>query len=706
MIKKTDWGVHVDDMSLSFKERLFRSRDVKEEELNSGEEAIHNYFNLPDIDTAVFEIMSAIQDGKRIKIFGDYDVDGTIATTVLFRFFKKAGCNISFHIPDRMTEGYGISDAAADKIIEEKDCDLLITVDNGIAAAEQIKRIMDAGIKVVVTDHHECKDIMPNCPVIDCKRPDSEYEFAEMCGAGVAMKLVWALSVELGLPEDTWKDYLEYVAIATVADVVPLIDENRAIVRLGLEKLRKTKKTGLRNLIRAAGKLDTIMQLKSSDIGYYIAPLINASSRIGDVMVAMDLLLTDDMDTAIAKADELKKLNDKRKEIETQILQEANMSLITSHNFNSVAPVVVCGDNWHKGVIGIVAARLVEAYERPSIVLSCDENGICHGSCRTFGDISVIDMLNSAKDYMIQYGGHEGAAGLSLRYDMIDDFKECLSNYAMEHFSIEKFRTKLMADIEVTADEINLDNFKLIDKLEPFGAANHDPVLLLRGAKVVSRRKMGQKEGFENAHLKLTVSDGTSRMNQVVVEGVGFYNSEFCDLMKDGETVDIMFKPSVNEWKDKITPQMLIQDIHCNVYQKEGVSMEEDELYKEDGIGIAELAEEYGLAAEEYIPNRDECFQTVKSLYKLIGRQTNRVLITDMDILSVVISAMMKCYISPFKLARIVEINYEAGYLFYRPMPFGKIFLAITDGSDTKQVSMTETYQRLEQERMEFGYGD
>jgi len=706
MIKKTNWGVGVNDLSLSFKDRLFRSRDVKENELNIGAEGIHDYINLPDIDTAVFEITTAIKNHKRIKIFGDYDVDGAMATTILVRFFDMAGYKVSYHIPDRMTEGYGISDAAADKIISEKDCDLLITVDNGIAAAEQIQRILDSGIRVVVTDHHECKKTLPACPTVDCKRPDSQYEFPEMCGAAVAMKLVWALSDELGMPEDTWMSFLEYAAIATVADVVPLVDENRAIVRLGLDKIKKTDKTAIRNLVRAAGKLDTIYNLTSSDIGFYIAPLINASSRIGSVQVAMDLLLTDNLDTAISLADELKKLNDKRKEIESAIYQEANMSLVKEYDFNSLSPIVVCGEGWHKGVIGIVAARLVEAYSRPAIVLSKEEDGMCHGSCRTYGEeISVIDMLNFASEYMDAYGGHAGAAGITMKYENINGLKAALCAYANTHFSQEMFQPIIKADMETKFDEITLENFNMVGTLEPFGASNHDPLFMIKGVKVVSRRKMGQKEGFENAHLKITISEDCSGLSNHVVEGIGFFNSEFADVINDGDIVDIMYKPSINEWKGEFKPQMMIQDIHCHIYQKEGASMEENELYREDGVSIAEIASEYGLKDSDYIPTRNECYSLYKALCMIIAKQTNRVLITDMDILSLVVSNVIKTYISPFKLARIIEINSEAGYFYFRRMPFGKIFIALTSGQDVRKIADTDTFRILNAERMAFEDG-
>lgn len=697
MIKRTEWNILVDDLNIGFKDRLFKSRDVKESELNKN--IVHDYIDLPDIDAAVFEITTAIQNKKRIMVFGDYDVDGTMATTIIVRFFRSINYPITYHIPDRMTEGYGISDIAAEKIIKQHSCDLIITVDNGIAAIEQIKKIMDAGIKVVVTDHHECKETLPPaCAVVDCKRPDNQYPFNELCGAGVAMKLVWALCDEMGLPEDSWKDYLEYAAIATVADIVPLVDENRSIVKNGIEMLKRTNKPSISNLLRAAGRLENIMNLTASDIGFYVGPLINASSRIGSVHTAMELLLTDDMEVAIARSDELKELNEERKKIETNIYREANMSLVRDFDFNTVNPIIVCGENWHKGVIGIVASRIVEAYSRPAIVLSKDDNGKCHGSCRTYGDINIIQLLDAGKNYLTQYGGHAGAAGLTLEYSNIESFRKELNAYASKHYTQSMFSAKQIADIAVSIDDINIDNFNLVKTLEPFGASNHDPVFVLRGAKVASFRKIGQKEGFENAHLKLTVKSG--RMSSITAEGVGFYNSEFADVINVNDEIDIMFKPSINEWQDKLIPQMQILDIHCNVYQKDGLTMEEDVMYREDDISIIEMADEYGIDIDEYIPSKQECFAAYKALCLIVSKQTNGVLITDMDILSMVVSSVLKkTYISPFKLSRIIEINSEAGYFYFKRMPGDKVFIALTDGQNTRLISDTDTYRVLQEEK-------
>jgi hypothetical protein len=390
-------------------------------------------------------------------------------------------------------------------------------------------------------------------------------------------------------------------------------------------------------------------------------------------------------------------LNDKRKEIEMKIYQESNMSLINTYDFKSFNPIVVYGDNWHKGVIGIVASRLVDNYSKPVVILSKTEDGLYHGSCRTYGTISIIDMLDSAKDYILQYGGHEGAAGLTVEPDKLDDFIKALNAYADKNFDESMFVPKLDADMTVSLNEITLDNFDYIKTFAPYGNGNSDPVFVVRNVRINAMRKIGQKEGFENAHLKMSVSD---MLKKNTVEGIGFFNSKFADILNIGDSVDIMFKPSINEWQGQRTPQMQILDIQSEVYQKEGVSTEEDIMYLEDGIGIAEMAEEYGLSIDEYIPNKDECFYTYKALSSLIAKQSNRILITDLDILSLIVNRMLKrYYISPFKLARIIEINTEAGYFYSKRMLFGKMFIALTDGQHIVKISETETYKNLEEEK-------
>lgn len=705
MIKKTDWNIKVSDNSISFKDRLFLCRDLTQKDLNLSLNDIHDYIDINDIDIAVYEITMAMKKKKRILIMGDYDVDGVCSTFSLWDFFRSIGYPVDYYIPDRLKEGYGISHSIADRIIAEKKYDLIITVDNGIAAIDQIKKIVDAGIMVIVTDHHQCKDVLPPAvAVIDCHRPDNTYPFKELCGAGVALKLIHALSDELNLPSDTWLNYIEYAAIATICDVMPLVDENRIIVQEGLRRIRNTKNPALLNLLRVANKLENKVLLQASDIGFYVGPLINASSRIGDVNTVMKLFMSTNEEEIIKYADELKELNEKRKKIETDILKEANLFLIQNYDFESFNPIVVYGNNWHKGVIGIVASRLVDAYSKPVIILSkTDEDGLYHGSCRTYGSINMLNILNHASNYIKEYGGHEGAAGLTVEPDKLNDFISAVNAYGKKNFSSELFVPVLNADMTVKAEEITLENYYYTETFSPFGQGNQDPVFVLNNVVVTAIRKIGQKEGSENAHLKITVKPNTHGLSRISIDGVGFFNSNFADIINVGDVVDIMFKPSINEWQQQESAQLQILDIHCDVYQKEGTTMEENAMYSEDGISIAELAEEYMLDVNDYIPSKDECYYGYKVLCSLIAKEQNRVLVSDVDILSLIVSATLKNnYISPFKLMRIIEINTEAGYFYFRKMMFGKIILALKDLQDVKKVSDTNTYKTLEEEKSYF----
>lgn len=698
MIKKTDWNVRIDDNSISFKERLFKSRNLTENDIDM----IYNmdYIDINDIDVAIFEITSAINNKKKILIFGDYDVDGIMSTVELKKFFNSINYPVDYYIPNRLTEGYGISMNTVDKLIEEKKYDMIITVDNGIAAINQIEKLTNNGIKVIVTDHHECKEILPNaCAVIDCKRPDNNYPFRELCGAGIVLKLIQALSDELGLPKDSWRNYLEFAAIATIADVMPLINENRFIVKEGLNLIKKTSNKAILNLLRVSDKLEKINELIADDIGFYIAPLLNASSRIGSVETAMNLMLSNDDEECIKYSDELKSLNEQRKKIELEIFKEANKFLIDNYNFTSLNPIVVYGDNWNKGVIGIVASRLVDLYCKPVIILSKIDNTL-HGSCRTYGNINMIEMLDSAKEYIIEYGGHEGAAGLKIDFDNIDKFIKKINKYASNNFSVSNFTPILEADMSIKIEEITVENFEYLNTLAPFGNSNVFPLFVLKDVEVTSIRKIGQKEGSENAHLKISV-----KKNNICVSGVGFYISDFADIVKVGDYIDIMFKPGINEWQNEITAQMMISDIRCEITQQDGVSVEEDAMYKEDEIPISEICMEYEMDITNYIPSVDECYNSFRALCSIIMKQQNGVLVADLDILCIVINAFLKnvyrsnIIINPFKLARIIEINQEAGYFNYKKMLFNKIILSLTDGQNIKRISETNVFKNLESER-------
>lgn len=689
MVKRTAWKINHPNISGSFSDKMLASRQLSEKDLSLSLSDMHSCYELVDIEEAAFEIMMAIK--KRIIIMGDYDVDGTMATTILLRFFRMVGVYADYYIPDRLHEGYGMSDKAVDYILS-KEYDLVITVDNGIAAIDQIKRLRDNHVAVIVTDHHECKEELPPAnAVVNCKRKDSKYPFSELCGAGVALKLVQALSIEFGLPEDTWMDFIEYAAIATVADVMPLVDENRIIVKEGIRRLKMTKKPALLNLLRVAERLENLNMLSADDIGYYIAPLINASSRVGDVHVAMDLLLTDNEEEAVHIANKLKEFNTKRKEIEKKIKYEANKSLMDSFDFHSVHPIICCGDDWHIGVIGIVAASMVTEYHRPSIILSKQPDGLYHGSCRNYADISIINMLNSASKYIFSYGGHKEAAGLKVKEEDLPDFCRAINLYSENYFTEDMFTPVHHASFEIPLSDVTLKNIEKLDSFAPFGRGNEYPQLVCKDVKVAAIRKMGKKEGAENAHLKITLVD-----NHTAVDAIGFFQGLYADLIKQGDTVSAIFKLSMNEWNGRQSPQLILTDISINIPERQGFTEAEDELFLYDKIPVLEIAEESEIPVDEYVPNAEYC----KWMYSAVNflLKTEDVIVTNTDMFAALLSAKGKRDINPFKMKRTLEMLAEAGYYYFKPMPYGRILISKKETGEIKKISETETYQRLQEE--------
>lgn len=692
MVKETAWQIDFPKVSGSFYDRMLASRQLQSADLTLTLKDMHSCIEVTDITNAVYEIFLAVQRKKKIIILGDYDVDGTMATAELVRFFRLINVEADYYIPDRLKEGYGMSEKSADYIIE-KGYGLVITVDNGIAAIEPVAKLREHNISVVITDHHECKEMLPSAnAVIDCKRKDSTYPFSELCGAGIVLKLIEALSMEFSLPEDTWTDFIEYAAIATIADVMPLVDENRILVSEGLKRIRKTKIPAIQNLIRVANKKDSMESLSTDDIGYYIAPLINASSRIGDVHVAMDLLLTDDAETAEKKANQLKAYNEERKKIESDIKEEANKSLLETHDFSSVHPVICCGNGWHVGVIGIVASSMVSAYHKPCIILSKDVSGLYHGSCRTYGDISIIDMLDAASEYIVSYGGPKEAAGLKVREEHLEAFCHAVNQYAEQHYSKDMFLPVYHASFEVDLKDISLDNIRCAECFAPFGKGNELPSFVCKDVAITSIRKIGKKEGAENAHIKLTVADSDGNC----AEAIGFYCGLYADILKIGDKVSLLFKTSVNEWQGQESAQMLLTDIHMDVPEQSGVSLFEDELFLYDEVPVTEIAEQYGLPVDVYVPDVNFC----RRIYTAVRffMRTESVIVTSLNIFAFLIAKKGKWEISPFKLRRTLEILSEAGYFYFKPMHGGRILLASKECENPVAISQTPTFQRMQGE--------
>ena len=697
MINNVDWSVKYPETNTEKKliDRIIESRQLDPEDLNKNYNDMYDPFLMNDMDVAVMKIDEARSEKKKVLIYGDYDVDGTTAVKILYTFLRKIGIECDYYIPDRIEEGYGISDEGVDYILVN-EYDLVITVDCGVTAIDKIDFLMNMQVDVIVTDHHECKEELPKAiAVIDCKRKDNTYPFSEICGAVVALKLCQALCEEYNMG-DTWKELIAYAALGTVADVMPLRDENRIIVIEGLKEIKKTDDIAIKNLLRVAEKLDDRSKLTATDIAFYIAPKINASSRIGDVSTVMTLFLTEDPDIAYQCAEELKALNEKRKEITQQILREANNFLMKDYNFRSLYPIVVYGDGWHKGVIGIVAAKLVELYNKPTIVLTKEENGKFHGSCRTFGNINIMDILTYCASEIEQFGGHEGAAGLTISdQNKLNSFIEKTKEYARLNFTEEDFRKIEEAEMVISSDDITLENAEDLNILEPYGEGNRELVFICNSLKTRQLKKIGKKKGSENAHLKATFVDRKDTLK--LFDGIGFYMSDYFDVLPSGKNVDVLFSLSVNEFNGKKTPQLMIKDIHFDFMFPDGATIEESELFHDDYITLEDIYESSGLTAEDLLPTQDDYIDIFKQFKEIFAQPNNEIIITDLNLLTIILSTRIQRELNPFKVERVLEAIDEGGYLNYRKMLFDKIILTvdtITPREQKKKIVQTEIYKK------------
>lgn len=429
---------------------------------------------LPDIEAAAEKIRRAISENKRITVYGDYDVDGVTSVSALMTYLRQEGADADFYIPDRKDEGYGLSVGAIDRIADKKTS-LIITVDTGTTAVEEVEYIKSLGMDVVVTDHHECSAALPDCPVVNPKRPDSRYPFEGLAGVGVVFKLISYLS---GENEKTlFSEYGIFAAIGTVADIMPLTGENRRIVYEGIKLFSQYAPMGLKILAAKAG----CEKPDSGSVAFRLAPRLNAVGRMGSAFVSAELLLTDDVKTAEKDAETLCLANEERQQTEKRIFAEVEKRLQTSEKHNII---IEGSENWHSGVIGIVASRLAEKYRRPA-VLFCFENNAAKGSARSVAGVSIYGTISAAAEFCSRFGGHDMAAGLTVPLEKFEDFRRFLYDYADKNISASLLEKTVSTECLLPHDRLSLDFCGLLKCLEPFGATNPDPVFTVKNLEAV-----------------------------------------------------------------------------------------------------------------------------------------------------------------------------------------------------------------------------
>ncbi|MCX7785648.1 MAG: single-stranded-DNA-specific exonuclease RecJ [candidate division WOR-3 bacterium] len=518
--------------------------------LNPSLANLHQPKLLTDMEKAVSRIIQCIEKKQPILIYGDYDVDGVSGSALLLRVLRLLGAQVSFYIPHRQKEGYGLSDTGV-LYAKSYGFNLIITVDCGTTDFSEIEMASKMGIDVIVCDHHEPKEVLPKAyAIINPKRHDSIYPFRELAGVGVAFKLAWALLASLNQPKEYLVEHLDLVALGTIADIVPLIDENRVLAKFGLKQIVKSKKVGLQALLKVAGL--SKREITPYDVGFILAPRINASGRISCAEKAVRLLITDEQKEAELIAHELNQENAQRQNMEMEILNSA-IEIIEQKNIAENRVMVLANEAWHEGVVGIGASRLVDRYFRPTILLTIKEDR-AKGSGRSIPGFNLYQALKSCQDSLLSFGGHKYACGVLLAKDKIDEFAEKIQIYAQENLPDEFLQRKLYIDGLISLHEITPELLKIIQKFEPFGQENPCPVFMTSGLEVVGYpRVVGQE------HLKFSVRENKDK----VLEAIAFGRSDVILKLQKGKEnhLDIVYTFDEHCFAGKTKIQLVIKDM-------------------------------------------------------------------------------------------------------------------------------------------------
>jgi single-stranded-DNA-specific exonuclease len=511
--------------------------------LNPTRKDFHDPFLMPDMKIAVDRIVKAIENHEKVIIYGDYDVDGITSITVLKQFLEDRGLQVDSYIPNRLDEGYGLNKAAIDKIVSEK-YQLMITVDCGISGIEEIDYANSLGLETIVTDHHEPTEVLPNAlAVVDAKRKDNKYPFNQLAGVGVVFKLIQAISQVYKLEEKEYLKYLDIVCVGTISDIVPLVDENRVITKLGLKLVEVTKNVGLKSLLTSIG----YKKIDSSAISFGVAPRINACGRMGHEQDALQLFLTQNI---VEATDISKKLNDynrERQEIEKRIFEEVINKIEQGEKDKPC--IVLADDNWHHGVIGIVSSKVTEMYYKPSILI-CYEDNEGKGSGRSVPGFDLHEALSKCDTFIDKFGGHSMAIGISVTKDNFDKFKEDFEKY-VENTNISELIPVIRVDEEVNSKDMNINIVNELSMLEPFGEANKMPIFMYKNLKINSIRALS-----EGKHLKLTLKD-----EGMVIDAIGFNMGYLVNDYLLGDKVDILGNLEVNSFNGRESVQFNLKDI-------------------------------------------------------------------------------------------------------------------------------------------------
>ena len=506
---------------------------------------------LRDMETAVEVIRQALDEGKKITVYGDYDCDGVTATAMLYGYLDAMGAEADFYIPDR-SEGYGMNIPALEKILD-RGTELIITVDNGVSAAEEAEYIRSRGAQLVITDHHQPPEELPVCDAcVDPHRPDDNSPFKDICGAGVVLKLLCALEED---EELIMEQYAELAAVGTIGDVMPLIGENRYIVRRGIEEIRSSQNIGIDRLLRTAGVAPE--NVDASSVAFSICPRINAAGRMAGADKAVQLLMTESPEQASLLSEELNLVNEQRRAEEARIMQDVDRQLESDPRILKERVLVVSGEGWHHGVIGIVAARLLEKYGKPVLMIS-SENGEARGSARGIDGFSIYRLLSGCSRVLTKFGGHPKAGGFSLPADRVEDFRQMVYAFCREYYPKMPEYT-VSADMEITGDSLTEDALNSLAQLEPCGEGNQRPVFLLKNCTVLSKRAL--KEG---RYTSFEAQSGGVKLKALCF-GIPF--ARF--FPEQGSMVDIIATAELNEFRGVKSVTLRVMELRPSGFRED-----------------------------------------------------------------------------------------------------------------------------------------
>ena len=507
--------------------------------------AIHDPLLMADMEKAVRRIRSAIDSSERIAVYGDYDVDGMTSCAILALWLSSKNADFEVYIPDRLGEGYGINCAALDAL-KSRGASLIISVDCGITAIAEAAYARSIGLDLVITDHHECRAELPvAAAIVDPKRCDCSYPNKDLAGVGVAFKLICALEPDFSIDEMIYR-FGDFVAIGTVADVMPINEENRELIRRGLKIMNSSLRPCFLHLLQDSAQ--GIGRISASTVGYYLAPRLNAAGRMGKNDLSLKLMLADDELEAGSLAAELCELNTMRRKEENAIYEKADAIALQARPNE---PIIIAQHGWHRGVTGIVASKIAAQYKVPAIIISIDENGIGRASCRSYGTFGIYQAITKCKDILMDYGGHETASGVTIAEDNIEEFKQRLTEYFRDEYG-DGFKPKLHIDFEVKkAELLAIKNIAALEQLEPYGNGHLSPCLCIKNAELASFQSIG-----DGRHTRLQIDKSGKRFDCI------YFSMPSDELgVIQGMLVDVAFEPQINEFRGRTNVQLLVLGI-------------------------------------------------------------------------------------------------------------------------------------------------